>query len=277
MIIQICIFIFSASAVWFVSRKEPWRRWGFVLGLCGQPFWFYSAITKQQWAIVALCVWYTYSWGMGVWNHFDFNFKSKPNRKNIIAIILALLFILALNDIAKGQDSSYVYLVRDSAQLITTNKIIVSGEYVNVLLEPIPGKVTRWTITKIEEAPDSVVTVLDNTNLTYSGTWVPAVNNALPFLNKTFHYSYTINSYLELRFTGRRVEWWGERNLSHGRAEVSIDGVIDKIVTPSSEGADIVRGKPSYFKTWPVSGEHVIKVRVMEGKSVLVDFVRTVR
>lgn len=196
----------------------------------------------------------------------------------IITAMLVLILLLAISDI-KAQDSGYFYLVRDSAQLITTNKIIVSSEYVNILLEPIPGKVTRWEITRREEiqVPDSVVTVLDNTNLTYTGTWVPAVNNNLPFLNKTFHYSSAINAYLELKFTGRRVEWWGERNLSHGRAEVSIDGVVDKVVNPSGEGADIVRGKPSYFKTWPVSGDHTIKIRVVEGKSVLVDFIRTVK
>ena len=66
-IIQTFIFLFSASAVWFVSRKEKWRRWGYIFGLCGQPFWFYSVDTEQG-GILALCVWYTYSWGQGVYN-----------------------------------------------------------------------------------------------------------------------------------------------------------------------------------------------------------------
>lgn len=67
-IIQTFIVLFSASAVWFVSRKEKWRRWGYILGLCGEPFWFYSLYHTKQWGIMVLCVWYAYSWGQGVYN-----------------------------------------------------------------------------------------------------------------------------------------------------------------------------------------------------------------
>ena len=65
---QIGILIFGCSAVWLVGRKEHWRRWGYVMGLCGQPFWFYTTITAEQWGIVLLCCWYTYSWAQGVYN-----------------------------------------------------------------------------------------------------------------------------------------------------------------------------------------------------------------
>jgi carbohydrate-binding DOMON domain-containing protein len=44
MISQIAIMIFGASAIWFVSRTEKWKRWGYILGLCGQPFWIYTTI-----------------------------------------------------------------------------------------------------------------------------------------------------------------------------------------------------------------------------------------
>lgn len=88
-----------------------------------------------------------------------------------LLILICLFTIFSIR--ASAQDSGYVYLVRDSAQLITTNKIIVSKEYVNVLLEPIPGKVTRWTITRTEEVPIviPVVTLVNNTELTYTGFW----------------------------------------------------------------------------------------------------------
>lgn len=201
--------------------------------------------------------------------------------RTLFQILITIIFILALNEIAAGQVSGYVYLVSDSARLVTGSHILVSRDYQNIVLEPIPGKVTRWEIKRVEETQvlDSVVTVIDNTEdlSIYRGTWVAAVNNNLAFLNKTFHYSFTVGSYIELKFTGRRIEWWGERNLSHGRAEVSIDGVVDRIVAPSGEGPDIVRNKPSYVKTWPVSGEHTIKIKVLDTKSVLHDFFRTVR
>jgi hypothetical protein len=68
MIVQVFIILFSCSAIWLVGRKEHWRRWGYILGLLGQPFWFYSAINASQWGIVALCCFYTYSWAQGVYN-----------------------------------------------------------------------------------------------------------------------------------------------------------------------------------------------------------------
>jgi hypothetical protein len=70
MIVQIGIMIFGASAIWFVGRKEAWRRWGYILGLLGQPFWIYSSITTEQWGILILTLFYMYSWGMGVWNYW---------------------------------------------------------------------------------------------------------------------------------------------------------------------------------------------------------------
>ena len=68
-IAQVGIGIFGCSAIWLVGRKESWRKWGYLLGLCGQPFWIYTTVTHQQWGILALSVWYAYSWAQGVWNY----------------------------------------------------------------------------------------------------------------------------------------------------------------------------------------------------------------
>lgn len=67
---QIMIFIFGASGIWFVSRKEEWKKWGYIFGLCGQPFWFYSAWTNEQWGIILLTLFYTYSWTQGIYNYW---------------------------------------------------------------------------------------------------------------------------------------------------------------------------------------------------------------
>lgn len=69
-IIQFCIFVLSASAIWFVGSTEKWSKYGYVLGLLSQPFWFYSTITKEQYGMLCLTVFYTYSWGRGFYNHF---------------------------------------------------------------------------------------------------------------------------------------------------------------------------------------------------------------
>jgi hypothetical protein len=36
-IAQVWIVCFGCSAVWLVGRLEKWKRWGYILGLCGQP------------------------------------------------------------------------------------------------------------------------------------------------------------------------------------------------------------------------------------------------
>ncbi len=67
---QICVMIFGASAIWLVGRKEDWRRWGYIFGLCGQPFWIYSFITNQQYGMLIMTIFYTYSWSMGIYNYW---------------------------------------------------------------------------------------------------------------------------------------------------------------------------------------------------------------
>jgi hypothetical protein len=78
-ITQFFIFIFSASAIWFVGRTEKWSKYGYVLGLLSQPFWFYSTITQKQYGMLCLTIFYTYSWGQGFYNHF---IKKKPTDIN---------------------------------------------------------------------------------------------------------------------------------------------------------------------------------------------------
>lgn len=67
---QIMLFVFGCSAIWLVARKEDWKRWGYIVGLCGQPFWFYTTITSEQWGMFALTLFYKYSWAMGVYNYW---------------------------------------------------------------------------------------------------------------------------------------------------------------------------------------------------------------
>ncbi len=67
---QLMIVLLGCSAIWFVSRKEQWKKWGYILGLCSQPFWFYTSISNEQWGIVALSCFYSYSWMMGIYNYW---------------------------------------------------------------------------------------------------------------------------------------------------------------------------------------------------------------
>jgi hypothetical protein len=66
---QCLIFLLSGSAVWILAQRKPWSKWGYLLGLSSEPFWLYSAVKAQQWGVVALTVWFAYSWLTGIHNH----------------------------------------------------------------------------------------------------------------------------------------------------------------------------------------------------------------
>ncbi len=68
---QIGILVFSCASIWFLARpKAGIRRIGYVLGLMGQPFWLYATITKAQWGMVAVSVWFTYCHCRGIYAHW---------------------------------------------------------------------------------------------------------------------------------------------------------------------------------------------------------------
>jgi hypothetical protein len=69
-ICQIWIVLFGCSAIWFVGRKEEWKRLGYIFGLLSQPAWLYTAIEHKQWGIALLSLWYTYAWSQGVYNYW---------------------------------------------------------------------------------------------------------------------------------------------------------------------------------------------------------------
>lgn len=79
---QAGIVLFSCSAIWLVGRKsESLRKWGFVAGLCSQPFWFVATISSKQWGMVAVTLWYAYAWGDGFYNHWIVNDKLPDTEK----------------------------------------------------------------------------------------------------------------------------------------------------------------------------------------------------
>lgn len=69
MIAQVGILLFGVAALFLVNDPNPrFRRWGPVLGLIGQPFWFYSAFIAEQWGIFSLCFAYTFAWARGAYH-----------------------------------------------------------------------------------------------------------------------------------------------------------------------------------------------------------------
>lgn len=63
------ILITSALSIWFVSRKESWGRYGFLIGFLGQPFWLIETYKSKQGGMFLLSLWYFYVWGQGIYFH----------------------------------------------------------------------------------------------------------------------------------------------------------------------------------------------------------------
>jgi len=66
---QIAIAFTGVVAIWLSQQcDDRLKKYACIFGLVGQPFWFYSAYTNEQWGIFMLCFAYTYCWIMGFWN-----------------------------------------------------------------------------------------------------------------------------------------------------------------------------------------------------------------
>lgn len=66
--IQIGITLFSCAAIALLAQKKPWARWGYIIGMIGQPLWFYTTWDHAQWGMFLTTIWFTISYGVGIWN-----------------------------------------------------------------------------------------------------------------------------------------------------------------------------------------------------------------
>lgn len=90
---QVGVVIFGSAAIYLVTRKDKWQRWGYMLGLCSQPFFLFTTWYNWQPGVLILALWYTTQWAKGIKNYwldggerFE-NFKEKI-RSNRTAKIL---------------------------------------------------------------------------------------------------------------------------------------------------------------------------------------------
>ena len=71
MIEQIAIALTGVVAIYLTQQSNSnLKKYACLFGLAGQPFWFYSAISAEQWGIVILCCFYTHAWTLGVYNNW---------------------------------------------------------------------------------------------------------------------------------------------------------------------------------------------------------------
>lgn len=68
---QAGILFFSCASIWFLAKpKAGIRRYGYLLGLAGQPFWFYSTVHAEQWGMVLVSLWFTWCHFRGIYAHW---------------------------------------------------------------------------------------------------------------------------------------------------------------------------------------------------------------
>lgn len=64
---QIAIFVFGISSIVLIAKRN---KWGFVLGLAAQPFWFITSFVNEQWGVFFVSFAYMISWLYGIWEWF---------------------------------------------------------------------------------------------------------------------------------------------------------------------------------------------------------------
>ena len=66
MLEQIIIAITGVFAIWLSQDADQNRRkYAPIIGLIGQPFWFYSSYASEQWGIFVLSFFFTAAWYRG--------------------------------------------------------------------------------------------------------------------------------------------------------------------------------------------------------------------
>lgn len=67
-LVQIAIAIIGVLVAWInQDPTERTRRWACVIGMVGQPFWFWSAWHACQWGVLAVTAGYTLAFMRGIW------------------------------------------------------------------------------------------------------------------------------------------------------------------------------------------------------------------
>lgn len=60
------------SYLFFSRRSGRLRRWGYVVGLAGEPAWFYAAATAEpvQWGVIGVTIWTAIFLAIGLRNNW---------------------------------------------------------------------------------------------------------------------------------------------------------------------------------------------------------------
>lgn len=77
---EVLIFVLGSGAVFLLNLNNRWSKWGAIIGLLSEPFWFLSAWESASWGIFAVSFIYTISYINGVYNFWFRKTKKKGKR-----------------------------------------------------------------------------------------------------------------------------------------------------------------------------------------------------
>ena len=66
------VLILSATLAIFLTQQpnRSAQRYACIVGIIGQPVWFYLTYTMEQWGMFVCSLLYTVSWGIGLWRYW---------------------------------------------------------------------------------------------------------------------------------------------------------------------------------------------------------------
>lgn len=78
---EVMIFVLGSAAVFLLNTNSRWSKYGAILGLLSEPFWFLSAYMSQSWGIFAVSFIYTLSYCVGVYRFWFCKTKQSKRKK----------------------------------------------------------------------------------------------------------------------------------------------------------------------------------------------------
>ena len=68
LISQVFIFFMGLGIILIISCLK--NKWGNVIGLIHQPFWYFTTWYHGQWVLFLMSLVYTIIWSVGIWQWF---------------------------------------------------------------------------------------------------------------------------------------------------------------------------------------------------------------
>lgn len=178
-------------------------------------------------------------------------------KKEIILITAMLLLILAISQAQSLCDPELITASKDTVIILNDSKLLLIERPTNELYEV--------TMTFKKKVMVPVVTIVNDTELQYIGTWNPSVGATW-----SVTYSSEVGATAFLNFYGNRVEVVADKASNHGKMGVKINNGVEKIVDLYSPTR--INGVTVVDELVPM-GTNSIQLRVISN-TVLIDFIR---